>query len=217
MAVRKYQKFVCRTYQTSAIQLCLLTIYLLLNSAQSKPSPLDITFLGYVTSSSDVSDLSALIQVQGALGNRGHTWRVTQNPENCDSSKNGGDFFVVKELSSIVQEEQSTNGVNSDRGDVDTDVEGGEVADDSDFDESRTLQIVLPRDRSSWIEGRQKSLFLCVQTKTFRFGGEVIKWISQFELSPPTSDYILNEGAPGLLKIQTPPTKKITKGKRIFE
>ena len=65
------------------------------------------------------------------------------------------------------------------------------------------------------MEGGEKSLFLCVQT--FRFGGEVIKWISQFELSPPTSDYILNEGSPGLLKIKTPKTKKITKGKPIYQ
>jgi hypothetical protein len=177
-------------------------------------SPLDITFLGYVTSSSDVSDLSALIQVQGSLGSRGHAWKAAQKADHCDSSKNERDFFDVKELSNIEQK-MSTNGVNYEQNDGDTDVGGGEVAEDSDYEESRTLQIVLPRDRSFWMEGGQKTLFLCVETKTFGFGGEVIKWISSFDLSPPTSDHILNEGAPGSLKIKAPvaASKKKTKGR----
>jgi hypothetical protein len=109
---------------------------------------------------------------------------------------------MKKKKNGNVNKEELTN-VVKDNDDKDT--EGGEVNDDDDEDESKdesesiTLQVVLPEDRTTW-EGRSSTpLFLCVESKTLQFGGEVIKWTplgsgSSFTLSsPPTSEYILNE------------------------
>ena len=97
----------------------------------------------------------------------------------------------------------------------DNDVGGGEEEDEV---ETRTLQVVLPHEHPAWVGG-QTSLYLCSETKTFHFGGEVIKWTpmgpsSSFKLSPPSNDYILNEAAGGLLKLPTSAGDKT--GKLIF-
>ena len=164
-----------------------------------------MTFLGYVVSSSsnDAKNLSAIIQVEGTFGSvdQSRSWRASLYNDDCGGTLND-DFFVVQEMkkkkNGNVNKEESTN-VAKDNDDKDT--EGGEVNDDDDEDESEsiTLQVVLPEDRTTW-EGRSSTpLFLCVESKTLQFGGEVIKWTplgsgSSFALSsPPTSEYILNE------------------------
>lgn len=76
---------------------------------------------------------------------------------------------------------------------------GGEI---EDIVDSRTLQILLPENRESWAAG-STNIYLCIETfdladVTDSADDMVIRWIplgtgSQFSLSPPTSEYVLNE------------------------
>jgi hypothetical protein len=204
-----------RTFQTSALItiLCLLasTCFTLTSSSNDVTEVTDVTvnevtFLGYVVSSSsnDAKNLSAIIQVEGTFGSVSRSWRASLYNDDCGGTLND-DFFVVQEMkkNNGNVDKEELNNVVKDNDDKDT--EGGEVNDDDDDDESKdesesiTMQVVLPEDRTTW-EGRSSTpLFLCVESKTLQFGGEVIKWSplgsgSSFALSsPPTSEYILNE------------------------
>jgi hypothetical protein len=199
-----------RTFQTSALitVLCLLasTCFTLTSSTTNDVTEVtdvtvnEVTFLGYVVSSSnDAKNLSAIIQVEGTFGSGSRSWRASLYNDDCGGTLND-DFFVVQEMkkkTGNVDKEELTN-VAKDKDNDDKDTEGGEVNDD-DESETITLQVVLPEDRTTWEDRSSTPLFLCVESKTLQFGGEVIKWTplgsgSSFALSsPPTSEYILNE------------------------
>lgn len=97
--ITKRQKTSIRTFDF--ICLCLVVTVTFSRDAQCQPTQeitvYDVTFLGYVTRSSDVNELSALIQVEGTFINERHGWRASRNSDDCGGTLDN-DFFVVKEL-----------------------------------------------------------------------------------------------------------------------
>ena len=95
----KRQEISIRTFDV--ICLCLVVFLTFTHDAQCQPTKEvavnDVTFLGYVTRSSDVNELAALIQVEGTFTNERHDWRASRTRDDCGGTLDN-DFFVVKEL-----------------------------------------------------------------------------------------------------------------------
>lgn len=143
-----------------------------------------VTFLGYLGNSdeSNATHLSAIVQVDGVLddGVRRREWRASRRPDDCGGVRSQ-DYFDAREVLARV---------------------GGGEPDGEDVSDGETItvQVILPADLHDRIPG-DAGLYLCTPTRTFQFGGEVIKWIPLGSTSvffPPaiTSDYLLEEDEP---------------------
>lgn len=84
-----------RTYLETL--LCLLSTLVTLSS---QSNVFDVNFIGYVSTSSDGSNLSAIIIVEGAFESRRHAWRASLRRDDCGGTLDV-DFYSVKEVSNF--------------------------------------------------------------------------------------------------------------------